>query len=65
MFTKDDEITVEKMIRKIMSEAMDEILDIKLKPLYDFRDEATSSLKAIRGLLQGKIHSDNRHASAL
>ena len=65
MFTKNDEITIEKMMRKIMNEAMDEILDIKLKPLYDFKDEATSLLKAIWSLLQGEIYPDNRHASIL
>jgi hypothetical protein len=65
MFTKNDEKTLERIIRSVMNEAMDEILDIKLKPLYDFKDEAMSLLKAIRGLLQGKIHPDNSHASIL
>ena len=65
MFTKNDEKTLERIIRSVMNEAMDEILDIKLKPLYDFKDEAMSLLKAIRGLLQEKIHPDNSHASVL
>lgn len=51
MFTKNDEKTLEKMLRKIMNEVMDEKLDIKLKPLYEFKDEAMCLLKAIRSLL--------------
>ncbi len=48
-----------------MNEVMDEKLDIKLKPLYDFKDDATRLLKAILDILQGKVHPDDYHASVL
>lgn len=65
MLTKNDEKTIEEIMRRVLNEVMDEELDIKLKPLYDFKDEAMRLLKAIRSLLQGEIHPDNSHASIL
>lgn len=65
MLTKNDEKTIEEIMRRVLNEVMDEELDIKLKPLYDFKDEAMRLLKAIRSLLQGEIHPDNSQASIL
>jgi len=65
MLIKHDEKTIERIIRKVMNEVMDEKLDIKLKPLYDFKDDATRLLKAILDILQGKVHPDDQHTSVL
>ena len=69
MFTKNDEETIDKVMRKVANEVVSEVveqkLESKLKPLYDFKNEATSLLKAIMSLLQGEIYPDNRHASIL
>ena len=65
MFTKDDEKTIEKIMRRVMNKVMDEKLDIKLKPLYDFKDEAMCLLKAITNVIQEKVYPDHRLVSAL
>lgn len=65
MLSTGDIKIIEKVMRKVMSEVMDEKLDNKLKPLYDFKDETMCLLKAIRGLLQGKINPENHHVSVL
>lgn len=65
MLTKNDEKTIEEIMRRVLNEVMDEKLDNKLKPLYDFKDETICLLKAIRGFLQGKINPDNHHVSVL
>ena len=69
MFTKNDEKTIDKVMRRVVNEVVSEVveqkLESKLKPLYDFKNEATSLLKAIMSLLQGKIHPDYQHTSVL
>ena len=81
MFTKNDEKTIEKVMRKVVNEEVDERLETKLKPFYDFKDEAMRILGVILEDLQGKheferdvdkrvikleqIHPDYQHASVL
>lgn len=77
MLTTGDVKTIEKVVRTVVNEVVDE----KLKPLNDFRKEATGMLSAIFNDLQEKhefdrsldkrvvkleqIHPDNSHASIL
>lgn len=81
MFTKNDEKTIENVMRTVVNEVVSDVVDDKLKPLNDFRKEATRILDAILEDLQGKheferevdkrvlklerIHPDNSHASIL
>lgn len=85
MLTADDAKTIEKVMRSVVNEVVsdivDEKLETKLKPLYDFKDEAMRILEAILNDLQEKhefernvdkrvikleqIHPDYQHTSVL